>query len=83
MFQSYVVKEDKAGLAGMFKCTICGKSMAQKRNAINHVENIHFPGSVEHKCPYCEKTLKSRDALNNHIKSHKNAAFASGEYELV
>merc|ERR1712062_949760 len=42
-FENYVTKEQLPGLPIMFRCSLCGKSMAQKRNALNHVENIHFP----------------------------------------
>jgi len=39
---SYVVREETAGSAVMFKCTICGRAMAQRHNAMNHVANIHW-----------------------------------------
>ena len=71
-FETYVTKEQLPGLPIMFRCTLCGKSMAQKRNALNHVENIHFPGSFIHQCSSCGKELKSKDALNNHVRTHKD-----------
>jgi len=39
---SYVVREETGGSAVMFKCTICGRAMAQRHNAMNHVANIHW-----------------------------------------
>ena len=71
-FETYVTKEQLPGLPIMFRCTLCGKSMAQKRNALNHVENIHFPGSFIHQCTSCGKELKSKEALNNHVRTHKD-----------
>jgi len=71
-FETYVTKEQLPGLPIMFRCTLCGKSMAQKRNALNHVENIHFPGSFIHQCSSCGKELKSKEALNNHVRTHKD-----------
>ena len=71
-FENYVTKEQLPGLPIMFRCSLCGKSMAQKRNALNHVENIHFPGSFIHQCSTCGKELKSKEALNNHVRTHKD-----------
>merc|ERR1712083_295856 len=69
-FETYVTKEQFPGMPIMFRCSLCGKSMAQKRNALNHVENIHFPGSFIHQCSSCGKELKSKEALNNHVRTH-------------
>jgi len=73
MLYSYVTSQQLPGSPVMFKCTLCGKMMNAKRNAVNHVENIHFPHSFIHHCPICQKELKSKEALNNHVRQHKNA----------
>jgi len=51
-------------------CNLCGKTGA-KRLIKCHVET-HLQG-VEQKCPYCDKTPKTREALRVHIIGyHKN-----------
>ena len=51
----------------MFKCTLCGKTNAQKNNMLNHVEGIHFPKSFIYSCQYCDKTVKTKNALYQHV----------------
>ena len=72
-FENYVTKEQLPGLPIMFRCSLCGKSMAQKRNALNHVENIHFPGSFSHQCNQCDLTFPTKTRLSSHIVKTHNA----------
>ena len=70
---NYVNREQaNPGSPIVWRCTLCGKSSAQKHNALNHVENIHFPGSFMHQCHICQRSLKSKEALNNHVRTHKD-----------
>jgi len=70
ILQTYIIRPE--GGASGFQCSICGKNMALKHNLLNHVENIHFPGTFVYKCSICLKMLKSKESLNNHHKSaHK------------
>jgi len=70
ILQTYIIRPE--GGASGFQCSICGKNMALKHNLLNHVENIHFPGTFMYKCHICLKELKSKESLNNHHKSaHK------------
>jgi len=62
----------------LFKCTLCGKSGAQKNNVVNHVENIHFPGTFQYICPVCNKPMITKKALDNHI--HRNHKENSSQY---
>ena len=56
----------------LFKCTLCGKTGAQKNNVVNHVENIHFPGTFQYICPVCHRPMITKKALDNHIhRNHK------------
>jgi len=56
----------------LFKCTLCGKTGAQKNNVVNHVENIHFPGTFQYICPVCNRPMITKKALDNHIhRNHK------------
>jgi len=49
---------------GLWECIKCGKSglypSRMKRHAETHLDSIHI-------CKHCSKTLKTRDALRNHI----------------
>ena len=57
----------------IFKCDICGKTSTRKDNLLNHVENIHFPGTFDYKCHICTLPMATRTALNNHIqRNHKD-----------
>ena len=49
-------------------CTICGKSNSQKSNVLSHVESAHFPGTFRYTCGYCQKEMKTKNALNIHIR---------------
>jgi len=62
----YVVKGED-GLNGWL-CTICGKNNTQKCNVLSHVESAHFPGTFLYTCSYCAKELKTKNALNIHIR---------------
>ena len=64
---SYVVKWAEDGLNG-WHCTICGKSNTQKCNVISHVESAHFAGTFLYTCSYCSKEMKTKNALNIHVR---------------
>ena len=60
------------GTSVVFRCTLCGKTAAQKNNLLNHIEGIHFPNSFRYNCPYCAKTLTTKNALSVHVHTtHK------------
>ena len=66
---NYIQKET----SGLFQCTLCGKTNAQKNNIMNHVEGIHFPDSFIYQCQICCKTMKTKNALYLHTNTfHKD-----------
>jgi len=57
----------------MWSCNDCGKFSRLKNDIAKHVEAVHIthPGLV---CDLCEKVLKTRDTLKQHMKSqHRDA----------
>lgn len=52
----------------MWSCNDCGKFSRLKNDIAKHVEAVHIthPGLV---CDHCEKVLKTRDTLKQHMKS--------------
>ena len=64
MYQELIVKED-----GNLRCTVCGKTMANKANMERHVE-IHMTGLC-YDCKYCGETFRSRMILKHHVSKHK------------
>ena len=61
---------------GKYQCTMCGKVSGQKIHTINHLESIHFPGTFEHKCKYCDTVFHSRNLMYMHInKVHKGETY--------
>ena len=59
-----------SGAGARFQCTLCGHTNAQKNNIVNHVANIHFPGSFTYKCHLCNKIVKTRNSLYLHNASY-------------
>ena len=56
---------------GVFSCKACGKTGNDKSNMKRHAE-IHIEG-VSYSCPSCDKTFRSRNALNIHVsRFHKS-----------
>ena len=58
-------------------CTVCGKSKDKatdreaKKQMLSHVESLHMEG-VMYECTKCEKTFRSKAALNTHTsRVHK------------
>ena len=71
-FISREVTGNEMGTSVVFRCTLCGKTAAQKNNLLNHIEGIHFPNSFRYNCPYCAKTLTTKNALSVHVHTtHK------------
>jgi len=71
-FISREVASNEMGTSVVFRCTLCGKTAAQKNNLLNHIEGIHFPNSFRYNCPYCAKTLTTKNALSVHVHTtHK------------
>ena len=71
-FISREVTSNEMGPSVVFRCTLCGKTAAQKNNLLNHIEGIHFPNSFRYNCPYCAKTLTTKNALSVHVHTtHK------------
>lgn len=56
-----------SGCKTMWKCDICGKASNRKSHIIDHVES-HFEGAFQ-PCPHCNKMLKTRKSLGNHIRA--------------
>eukprot|EP00092_Neocalanus_flemingeri_P010079 GFUD01010862.1.p1 GENE.GFUD01010862.1~~GFUD01010862.1.p1 ORF type:complete len:336 (-),score=84.25 GFUD01010862.1:3-1010(-) len=52
---------------GKFKCSICGKINGRKDHAENHIESIHFPGTFQYNCKYCELVFTGRNKLYLHV----------------
>ena len=65
VYRKLILKED-----GHFKCTVCEKTMGHKASMERHVE-IHVTG-LSYNCKHCGETLRTRDALKNHIRKHKS-----------
>ena len=68
----YVTENSDVGSTMKYLCTICGKGAMYRKDARNHVENIHFPNQFSYQCDICNIKLKSKTALHNHnAKNHK------------
>ena len=65
VYRKLILKED-----GIFKCIVCEKTMGHKASMERHVE-IHVTG-LSYDCKHCGETLRTRDALKNHIRKHKS-----------
>ena len=49
---------------------MCSKTCARRDNIINHIENIHYPGTYQ--CPHCAKVFNSQNTLYVHVgRNHK------------
>ena len=66
------ITQNSVGAGASFQCTLCGKTNGQKNNIMNHVESIHFPGSFTYHCNLCDKTVKTKSALNLHNARYHN-----------
>jgi len=63
---------------GKYKCTICGKINGQKIQTENHIESIHFPGTIEYSCKHCQMTFTGRNKLYIHVnRVHKHQKYKS------
>ena len=53
-------------------CNVCDKLVPGKNgtNFRNHVERNHMEG-LSFDCPHCDKTFRSRGALNNHKSKYR------------
>ena len=71
MLQNYIEKVTTDDGDVKFKCTMCGSLSSQKPHAINHVENIHFPGCFEYNCKYCGTSFDKRNQYYKHVASCK------------
>lgn len=66
----YIQKESDSSGKNCYSCTLCGQANSHRTNVMNHVESSHFPSI--HKCDYCDKTFKSKNAKNVHIsRNHR------------
>ncbi|XP_023339282.1 protein tramtrack, beta isoform isoform X9 [Eurytemora carolleeae] len=71
--QHFTTRRDDKGQVYDFVCTICGQSVNKKCNILNHIENVHFPGTYTYYCKFCEETFGKKNLLYKHIyKMHKN-----------
>jgi len=81
-----ILKTEELGVVS-FKCVLCGKATQRKDAILNHIENIHFPGS--YKCHYCDQVFNSQNTRNVHIgRKHKFNILAAnlkdfGEASLI
>ena len=55
-----------------YACTLCLKTIKQRKDARNHVESIHFPNTFVYSCAICEKTFNSKNTRNVHITRNHN-----------
>ena len=55
-----------------FNCTLCGKNSRDMYNAKSHLEGVHFPPLNGYVCDICNKSCKSRHALNCHNSIYHN-----------
>ena len=53
--------------SGKFMCSLCGKINAQKIHTLNHIESIHYPGTYEYSCKYCDLKFNGRNKLYIHV----------------
>ena len=57
---------------GKWQCGHCGYE-SDATNVKYHIEAKHLSSSDLYSCPHCQKLLKNRKALNNHLyRYHKN-----------
>ena len=61
----YIVRDDS--VPNWYKCTLCGKNSKDRGNLRKHVGNIHFPGTFNYQCKYCQLNFPTRNGLNIHI----------------
>ena len=47
-------------------CKVCGNYI------VRHIESMHISG-VSHKCDFCDKVTRSRDAMRQHKRTHSLA----------
>ena len=52
----------------VYKCKFCGK-VDTKHHLGNHIEANHIDG-IAIPCKFCEKIVKSRNALRHHLRIH-------------
>ena len=54
------------GLQSVYMCKSCGKRMANKTKIKRHAE-VHL--DMNHKCTFCYKSFKTRNALSQHYST--------------
>ena len=55
----------------IFACKVRGKKGSRK-DIVRHIESMHISG-VSHKCDFCDKVTRSRDAMRQHKRTHSLA----------
>jgi hypothetical protein len=63
---AYVLEDQQTG----FRCQLCGRAGASRRDVRNHVESVHFPHMFTYECAVCGIKLSSRKSLDNHKYRH-------------
>ena len=58
---------------GKFQCSLCGKISKDKTHSLNHMENIHFPGSLEYECDQCGEKFDTKNKWAQH-RSRKHSS---------
>jgi len=58
-----------------FRCKLCKEKKLHRSGLLQHIESVHFPGTFVHSCKFCDKTVKTKSALNSHLHSCKNRFF--------
>ena len=72
ILHQYIEKVANGVEVGKYMCTICGKINGQKIQTENHVESIHFPGTIEYPCKHCGNIFTGRNKLYIHVnRIHK------------
>jgi len=70
VLSKYIQRDESNDVGPLYRCTLCGKSNAQKNNMTIHVESVHFPGVFVYSCKFCQKTLNTKKALYGHVNSY-------------
>ena len=67
-FDNFIIKEG----VGVYTCTVCSFVQKSLPAARNHVESKHFPDIFTYSCPACDKSFKTNNADQWHMRNlHK------------
>jgi len=78
----FLTKDDQLN---HYTCTLCLKTIKQRKDARNHVESIHFPNTFVYSCTVCDKTFNSKNTRNVHITrihNKKNTSIENFQHSI-